>query len=137
MNTKFLLALFLGLLLILPAPAQTPAPLEKMSPDDVWVAISFSEKGATLPPAEYYGTIKRTMLTAMLNTANPTGFLKLSHAAWMTDDGKIIPMTEAREREVKRGYSREMYFRIEAITRMIELDDQFVRDNSFDLMDKK
>ncbi|MGB8356407.1 MAG: hypothetical protein WCD79_21090 [Chthoniobacteraceae bacterium] len=137
MNTKFLLALFLGLLLIVPAPGQTPTPSEKISQDDVWVSISFSEKGAEQPPIEYYGTIKRTMLTAMLNTATPSGFLKLSHAAFMTDDGKIIPLTEARIREMKRGYSREMYFRIEAITRIVELDDQFVRDNSFDLMDKK
>ena len=92
---KFLLALFLSLLLIVPSPGQTPTPPEKMSPDDVWVSISFSEKGADQPPVEYYGTIKRTMLTAMLNTATPSGFLKLSHAAIMTVDARSSPHRSA------------------------------------------
>ena len=54
----------------------------------------------------------------------------------MTGFSKIIPPDEARE-EMSCGYSREMYFRIEAITRIVELDGQFVKDNSFDLTDKK
>ena len=132
MNAKLLLPFFFSLLFMVSVPCHAQS-----VPDEIWVAISFSEKGSDQPPTEYYGTIKKTLLTNILNTAVPTGFLKLRHVAWMTGDGKIIPLSEARIKETKRGYSRDMYFRIEAITRIVELDDQFVKENSFDLTDKK
>jgi len=131
MNTKFILPVLLSLLFVMSMPCHADP-----APDDVWVAVAFMDKGANEAATEYYGAIDRKLLTSIMAAAVPTGFIKLSHVALMSAGGRIIPLSETRG-NVRQGYSRTMYFRVESIVRIIELDPQFVKDFSFDLTEKK
>ena len=131
MNIKLILPLFLSLLFLVTVPCHADP-----ASDDVWVAVAFSDKGPNEPATEYYGAIDRKLLTSIMAAPVPTGFIRLSHVALMSANGRIVPLSETRG-NIRQGYSRIMYFRVESIVRIIELDPQFVKDFSFDLTEKK
>jgi hypothetical protein len=43
------------------------------------------------------------------------------------EDGQLKRLAEATEGGTTRGYSDVMYFRVETVTRIVELDNSFVK----------
>lgn len=133
MNTRrFLLLICISFLSPILCRAQQQAP------DEVWIAVTVADRGADQPGNEYLGSVTRQAFNDILNAAAPACFIKLNHVAEMSAGGRIIPLSEVHSvKDAKLGYSRVMYFRAENIFRIIELDPQFVKDNIFELTDKK
>ena len=93
---------------------------------EIWVAIDATLKGIGTPPVEFYGALDRKVFEETLSRTMPSGFLKLTHAAWM-EGGKVRRLAETTEDGVSRGYGDVMYFRVETVTRIVELDKGFVK----------
>ena len=94
--------------------------------DEVWVSIRFQASGTSLPATEYYGTIRKTDLTAMQgSTGKIAGLLKMTRVAYM-DKGQIYPLSETLDNGSKFGFKNVMYIRADTILVITELDDTFV-----------
>jgi len=143
MNHKSLALILSVLFFWISAPCHAePEAAQAGQAGEVWVALSFLQKGPQQLPIEYYGTMDKKYFP--LENYNGRGglpaagfFLKLSHVAWMDETGKIMPLSEARTNNSSQGYSRVMYFRVDTIVRIVELDPQFVKDNAAALTGKK
>jgi hypothetical protein len=95
-------------------------------PTEIWVAIDATTKGLGSSAVEYYGALDRKVFEETLTRTMPSGFLKLSHTAWM-EAGQLKRLAESTEGGMTRGYSDVMYFRVETVTRIVELDNAFVK----------
>jgi hypothetical protein len=119
---KSIHALFAMLLLALCA---IPCLAADPQPDEVWVNIRY-QAGINLPATEYYGTIRKADLAAMLgSTGKIAGLLKITRVAYM-DGGQLYPLAETLANGSKFGFKNVMYIRADTVLRVIELDDTFV-----------
>ena len=95
-------------------------------PDELWVNISYQDRGINLPPVECYGEIHRADLNAMLGSNGKiAGFLKVVRVAIM-DNGQLFQLADVNPNGIKRGYRNVLYIRADTILRIAELDDTFV-----------
>jgi hypothetical protein len=93
---------------------------------EMWVAIAATIRGLGESPVEYYGALDRKVFEETLTRTMPSGFLKLTHVAWF-EGGQLKRLTESTEAGTTRGYGDVMYFRVETVTRIVELDNGFVK----------
>ena len=119
--TAILAATFLSIFISPLFSAEAPS-------DEIWVAIDATIKGPATAAVEYYGTLNKKVLEGTLTKTTPSSFLKLSHAGWM-EGGKMQWLPEATQSGTTCGYSDVMYLRIETVTRIVELDKNFVKNH--------
>ncbi len=116
---------FIAILLLVVCAGQGGAFAEPPS-DEVWVNIRFLANGPEQPVTEYYGTIRKADLTAMLgSTGKIAGLLKVSRVAFM-ENGQIAELSDTLLNGSKFGFKNVMYIRADTILRIVELDDTFV-----------
>lgn len=94
--------------------------------DDIWVSIDATIKGVGLPTVTYYGAINREVFEKTLERTLPSGFIRLTHVGWM-EGGKVHWLAEVTDGGATVGFSDVMYLRIESVTRIVELDRNFVK----------
>jgi hypothetical protein len=117
--TFAILATFSSLLFLPSSVAQEPS-------TEIWVAIDATMKGLGAEVVEYYGALDKKVFDETLTRTMPSGFLRLTHTSWM-EAGELKRLAESSEGGTTRGYSDVMYFRIETVTRIVELDSGFVK----------
>ena len=125
---KHFLLLFLVLfaLTLFPIANAVAAPDAASGQDLVWVAIRASDKGLNQPGLEYYGSVERKAFNTAVTSPVPTGFLKLTHASWLSD-GKLVAVSESSYNGNSYGYKDVVYIRMDTIFRIIELSDEFTK----------
>lgn len=120
MKITFAILVTFASILFLPASvAQEPS-------SEIWVAIAATIKGLGSEAVEYYGALDRKVFEETLTRTMPSGFLKLRHTAWM-EAGELKRLADSMDGGTTLGFSDVMYFRIETVTRIVELDNSFVK----------
>jgi hypothetical protein len=94
--------------------------------DEIWVSLDATIKGVGLPTVNYYGALNRKVFEETLARTVPSGFLKLTHVGWM-EGGKIHWLSELTQDGAPVGFSDVVYLRVETVTRIVELDEKFVK----------
>ena len=79
-----------------------------------------------MPTVNYYGALNRKIFEETLARTMPSGFLKLTHVCWM-EGGKVRSLAEVTQDGAPVGLSDVMYLRVETVTRIVELDNKFVK----------
>jgi hypothetical protein len=94
--------------------------------DKTWVAIRLYDGGQKLM-VEYYGQIKNSTLDSIVNHSISSGLFKLESTCWFDNDKHIIPMQSLKDAGKTYGYSNTTFFRVDMITRIVQLDSLFVK----------
>lgn len=119
--SKFLVALILF-------GALTLAPSAQGKNSYIWIGVSILDAGNLTKPAEYFGKIKRSQFTNLVTNSQTRGFFKLENVYWFTKKGTVKRASSVRRGDsiLENAYSDRMYFRIEDVKRIVELDASFV-----------
>lgn len=96
--------------------------------EKIWVCIDATIKGLGMPTVEYYGALDRKVFEETLTRTMPSGFLKLTHVGWM-EGGKMHWIAEVTQDGNPMGFSDVLYLRVETVTRIVELDKNFVKQH--------
>ena len=93
----------------------------------IWVAVSVIE---SIESGEYLGRISRSDLDALETNERTTGFVKLEQVGWIDSDSAtgIHWLSKTEDKDIgDYGYGDIAYLRIERISRIIPLKQEFVK----------
>jgi hypothetical protein len=91
----------------------------------IWVAVSLLE-GERNSVVEYHGKVQQEFFEDIVSNRLREGLFRMESVAWINKDGDLQKMEEAQTGGKSYGYSNTAYFRVEQITRIVPLKDDFV-----------
>jgi hypothetical protein len=91
----------------------------------IWVAVSLLE-GERNSVVEYHGKVHQEVFEDIVTNRLREGLFCMGSVAWINKDGDLQKMDEAQTGGKSYGYSNTAYFRVEQITRIVPLKDDFV-----------
>lgn len=92
----------------------------------MWVAIRVQDNGTQL--TEYHGWLEKKVFWKIISNQFGQGFIRLRDIHWLNSSGQTIPLEKARPNQLDYGYGRDVFIRVEHISRIVPLRDEFTKD---------